>query len=82
MSLFLLGVALLAPPILIIFNRPERVLGIPVLYLYLFVIWGTLIGLAASLSRRVREEERPARDTGDAARQQSLKADGEPAADA
>jgi hypothetical protein len=46
-ALFLLGALLLAPPLLIIFNKATRVLGIPTLYLYLFVVWTTLIALVA-----------------------------------
>jgi hypothetical protein len=46
-ALFLLGALLLAPPLLIIFNKATRILGIPTLYLYLFVVWTTLIALVA-----------------------------------
>jgi hypothetical protein len=46
-ALSLLGALLLAPPLLIIFNKATRVLGIPTLYLYLFVVWTTLIALVA-----------------------------------
>lgn len=52
-ALFLLGVLLLLPPFLQVFNRPVRVLGIPVLYLYIFVAWGVLIALAAAVVRRI-----------------------------
>ena len=38
-ALFLLGALLFAPPLLIIFNKPTRILGIPSLYLYLFAVW-------------------------------------------
>jgi hypothetical protein len=48
-ALFLLGALLLAPPLLIIFNKATRVLGIPTLYLYLFVVWTTLIALVAGI---------------------------------
>ena len=46
-ALFLLGALLLTPPLLIIFNKATRVLGIPTLYLYLFVVWAALIALVA-----------------------------------
>lgn len=52
-ALFLLGALLLLPPILSIFNQPVRVLGVPVLYLYLFFAWATLIALAAAATRRI-----------------------------
>jgi hypothetical protein len=46
-ALFVLGAALLVPPLLSIFNTAARVLGVPVLYLYLFAVWTALIGLVA-----------------------------------
>ena len=46
-ALFLLGVILLAPPVLLIFNKPARILGIPSLYFYLFAVWTALIALVA-----------------------------------
>ena len=60
-GLFVLGIVLLLPPVLLVFNRPERVAGIPVLYLYLFVAWALLIGLAAAIIRRIdRQDDAPA----------------------
>jgi hypothetical protein len=56
-ALFLLGVILLAPPVLIIFNKATRILGIPSLYLYLFAVWTALIVLVALIV-----EKRPAAD--------------------
>lgn len=81
-ALFLLGIILLVPPILLIFNRPERVLGIPALYLYLFLVWAVLIGLAAALSRRLRDDDGPARETSATAGRSQPRADREPADDA
>ena len=46
-ALLLLGVLLLVPPLLTIFNQATRVLGVPMLYLYLFVVWAALIALVA-----------------------------------
>lgn len=46
-ALFLLGVALFTPPWLGVFNHPQRILGLPLLYVYLFAAWGLLIALAA-----------------------------------
>jgi hypothetical protein len=59
-ALFVLGVFLLLPPFLLVFNHPGRVLGIPVLYLYLFLAWGLLIVLGATVSRHIRDAETPA----------------------
>ena len=44
---FLLGLLLLNPPILSIFNVPDYVAGVPVLYVYLFAVWAILIALMA-----------------------------------
>jgi hypothetical protein len=46
-ALFLLGFLLLNYPLLNLFAGPGRVLGIPVLYAYVFAVWALLIGLMA-----------------------------------
>jgi hypothetical protein len=46
-ALFLLGTALFSPPLLFLFDKPIRVIGLPILYLYLFLAWGLLIALVA-----------------------------------
>ena len=46
-ALFLLGCLLLNYPLLNLFAGAGRVLGIPVLYAYVFVVWALLIGLMA-----------------------------------
>ena len=46
-ALFVLGVLLLTPPLLVVFNQATRLFGVPVLYLYLFAVWATLIALVA-----------------------------------
>lgn len=47
LALFLLGIVAFTPPFLGIFNTPRLILGIPILYLYLFGVWGLLIALVA-----------------------------------
>jgi hypothetical protein len=47
LALFLLGIVAFTPPFLGIFNTPRLIVGIPVLYLYLFFVWGLLIALVA-----------------------------------
>lgn len=47
MVLALAGGLALNYPLLQLFNDAGMILGIPTLYLYLFLVWGTLIGLAA-----------------------------------
>ena len=46
-ALCLLGAALFSYPLLAIFNVPDPVLGIPLLYAYFFVAWAALIALMA-----------------------------------
>ncbi len=46
-ALFLLGFFLFNYPVLAVFNHARLVLGVPLLYLYLFLAWGALIALAA-----------------------------------
>jgi hypothetical protein len=46
-ALCLLGFLLFNYPILALFNRAGLVLGIPVLYAYIFAAWAALIALMA-----------------------------------
>jgi hypothetical protein len=71
-ALFLLGALVFAPPLLIIFNKAIRILGIPLLYFYLFAAWGTLIALVALAVEPWQAEdesgaELPGRDHGQVA---------------
>jgi len=50
-GLFFLGMLLFNFPMLYLFNRPTTVLGIPILYVYLFVSWGVIILLTLFISR-------------------------------
>jgi hypothetical protein len=50
-ALFIIGIAALYPPLLGAFNRSDSFLGIPVLPLYLFTAWGTLVAISWILSR-------------------------------
>jgi hypothetical protein len=51
-TLALLGALLFDYPLLSLFSSDERVLGIPVLYAYLFTSWALLIALMALAVRR------------------------------
>jgi hypothetical protein len=53
-ALFLLGVVLFNYPVLALFNRAADVLGIPVLYAFIFGAWAALIGLLALIVERSR----------------------------
>ena len=50
-ALALFGLLLFNYPLLQMFNAPTLVLGIPKLYLYLFVAWAVLISGAALILR-------------------------------
>ena len=50
-ALFVAGLAALYPPLLGAFNRPGSLLGIPILPLYLFTVWGALVLASWLLSR-------------------------------
>ncbi len=51
-ALFLLGCLLFTYPVLSLFTGGAQVLGIPLLYLYLLIAWGALIGLMALIVER------------------------------
>lgn len=51
-ALALLGFLLFNYPLLSLFSTEGSVLGIPVLYAYLFASWGLLIGLMALVVRK------------------------------
>ena len=50
-ALFALGALLMSYPLLALFNRTGSVLGVPLLYAYLFAAWGGLIVLLALTTR-------------------------------
>ncbi len=50
-ALFVIGIAVLFPPLLGMFNRPGSFLGFPILPLYLFAAWGVLILVSWLLER-------------------------------
>ncbi|NBB85338.1 MAG: hypothetical protein GVY12_03840 [Bacteroidetes bacterium] len=56
-ALFVLGFLLFNYPVLSLFSADSFVLGVPVLYLYLFCAWGGFVWL---LSRIVEAPEAPA----------------------
>jgi hypothetical protein len=46
-ALFLCGVLLLYSPVISLFDQARLCLGVPVLYLYLFIVWGVLVAVMA-----------------------------------
>jgi hypothetical protein len=51
-GVFLLGFLLFNYPLLALFNVSATVLGVPLLYAYLFAAWGLLIALVAAIMER------------------------------
>ena len=47
-----LAAACFTYPLLSLFDRPVQVLGVPLVWAYLFVVWALLIVAVAVLSRR------------------------------
>ena len=53
-ALCMLGILLFNYPILALFNVPAELLGVPVLYAYVFVAWAALIALMAWIAESGR----------------------------
>jgi len=51
-AVFLAGVLLFDFPLLSLFDRPLRVFGVPLLHLYVFVVWAGLIAVIAWIAER------------------------------
>ncbi|MCC7485765.1 MAG: hypothetical protein IT529_12365 [Burkholderiales bacterium] len=51
-AIFLLGALLFNFPVLTLFDRPVVILGVPLLYAYVFAAWALLIGLMALVLER------------------------------
>lgn len=60
--LSVLFVVLLNEPVITIVDRPVLLLGIPLLYGYVMLVWGLLIGLLAYLIHRPTSAEDPLSD--------------------
>jgi hypothetical protein len=54
-ALFLFGFVLLNYPILSLLNINVTVFGLPLLYIYIFAVWGFLIFLSAMVMSRSKE---------------------------
>ncbi len=50
-ALFLLGIVAFNAPLMAIFSVDTRILGVPLLYLYLFLAWGALIAFVSLAAR-------------------------------
>jgi hypothetical protein len=59
-SLLIVGTLLLNFPLLSVFSKKDLILGFPVLFLYLFIIWGLIIGaIVLVLHSRSRRSSGP-----------------------
>ena len=56
-ALIILTALLFNPPIMSIFNSTELILGVPMLFMYLFAAWALIIGLNAYLAKRLLMEQ-------------------------
>lgn len=52
----LIGVLLLTPPVLAVFDRPVTILGMPILFVYLFFVWFCGILLTGFAARHAPDE--------------------------
>lgn len=52
------GAVLIVPPLIAVFNAPALVFGVPLAAVYLFAVWGLLIGLTAALGPRLLLQDR------------------------
>ena len=64
-ALFAVGVLLFSPPLLLLFNAPSSLFGLPLLYLYLFASWAALVIMVAAMAHgraRARRRGNPSSD--------------------
>jgi membrane protein implicated in regulation of membrane protease activity len=61
-ALFALGIVLLSWPLLTAVNHPRALFGIPLLVLYLFVVWAGIIGAVCWVVRRAETGDSPSDD--------------------
>lgn len=60
-ALFLLGLLLFNPPVLSLFKINVEVMGVPLLYLYVFTAWGAFIALMGLIAESGTERRRSSR---------------------
>jgi hypothetical protein len=79
-GLFLIGAVGFSPPVLTLFNKPLLVAGIPLLYLYLFLLWVLLVGLAGIVVTQLvpNGEDKPPPPANEGAKEQSPRPEGGP----
>lgn len=61
-ALFLFGVVAFTPPLILVFDRPTMLVGLPLFYIYIFAMWAVLIAVVRRIAAHGR---RPARERED-----------------
>ncbi|MBC8445459.1 MAG: hypothetical protein H8D75_02345 [Rhodospirillaceae bacterium] len=59
LALFCVGILVLFPPIVSIFDKPVLVMGLPIAYVVLFGFWGLVIAAVAYGARRKASTDDP-----------------------
>ncbi|SCK10187.1 hypothetical protein [Streptomyces sp. WMMB 322] len=49
-----LGIVLFVPPLLAQFDRGDRIFGVPVIWVYIYVAWAVVVALVAVICGRSR----------------------------
>lgn len=77
-GVFLIGAIGFSPPVLTLFNKPLLVAGIPLLYLYVFLLWIVLVALAGLVVMQLvpNGEKPPAPANEEAPRQEAQTPEG------
>lgn len=57
-AVFMLGLALFFPPLLVVFDMPGLTWGIPSLFLYLYSAWAVVILLIAAIAQATSHAEK------------------------
>ncbi len=53
-ALFIMAAIAFTPPLVMVFDRPVLVLGMPLLFIYMFAVWGALIFMIGRIAVRDR----------------------------
>lgn len=67
-ALFIAGIVLINYPLVQLFGEGRRILGIPLLYLYLFGCWALVIAVIALVMERRAGQDKPGAGGGDSGR--------------
>jgi hypothetical protein len=54
---FLFGALVFTPPLLLVFDRPTMLFGLPLFYVYLFTMWAVLIAVVRRIAAHGRRPE-------------------------